>query len=60
MKKVDQQIQKGSVVAAGKQKARRPYQKPQLAIYGKLAEMTAGVNGSNVDPGHMNNSRRGG
>ena len=60
MKKFDQQIEKSSIVAAATQKARRPYQKPQLAIYGKLAELTAGVNGSLADGGHNNNNRRAG
>jgi hypothetical protein len=58
MKNLDQQIEKSSVVAAGKQKARRPYKKPELAIYGKLAELTAGVNGSMPDPGHSTPTRR--
>jgi hypothetical protein len=58
MTKPEQNVPVSSGIVADK-KPLRPYKKPQLAIYGKLAELTAGVNGSNVDPGHMNNDRRG-
>jgi len=39
-------------MVAGTNEPRKPYKKPQLAIYGKLAELTAGENGSKADPGH--------
>jgi hypothetical protein len=41
-----------------KNEPRKPYKKPQLAIYGKLAELTAGENGSKADPGHTAPTRR--
>jgi hypothetical protein len=43
--------------SAGKE--RRPYKKPQLAIYGKLAEITAGNNGSVSDHGQQQPTKRG-
>jgi hypothetical protein len=46
------------VEMSGKNEARKPYKKPQLAIYGKLAELTAGENGSKADPGHTAPTRR--
>jgi hypothetical protein len=52
MKKADQEIEKSSGIAAGKEKGRRPYKKPQLVVYGNVATLTAGVGGSNPDPGH--------
>jgi hypothetical protein len=59
MKKLSLEIEKSSGIAKGKEKARRPYKKPQLAIYGKLAELTAGETGSIEDPGHVTTTRRG-
>jgi hypothetical protein len=59
MTKHDQKVEMGPGIAAGKSKPRRPYKKPQLAVFGKLAELTAGVNGSTIDPGHSNFNRRG-
>ena len=47
-----------SMGIAGKSDPRKPYKKPQLAIYGKLAELTAGENGSKADPGHTSPTRR--
>jgi hypothetical protein len=41
-------------------KGRRPYKKPELVTYGKLAEVTAGVGGSNADPGHTAPTKKGG
>jgi hypothetical protein len=46
------------VEMSGKNEPRKPYKKPQLAIYGKLAELTAGENGSKADPGHTAPTRR--
>lgn len=43
---------------AGKTAPRKPYKKPQLTNYGKLAELTAGENGSKADPGHTAPTRR--
>ena len=59
MKKLDHEIEKSSEVAVGKNKARRPYKKPALVKYGKLAELTAGVGGSHADPGHATQSKKG-
>jgi hypothetical protein len=42
----------------GKNDPRKPYKKPQLAIYGKLAELTAGENGSKADAGHTAPTRK--
>jgi hypothetical protein len=55
----DQKVEMNPALATGKAKPRRPYEKPQLTVYGKLAELTAGVNGSIIDPGHSNFMRRG-
>jgi hypothetical protein len=52
MTKRDQEVEMGPEIAAGESRPRRPYKTPQLAIYGKLAELTAGENGSAADPGH--------
>jgi hypothetical protein len=46
------------VEMSGKNEPRTPYKKPQLAIYGKLAELTAGETGSKADPGHTAPTRR--
>ena len=46
------QVETESGNTAGKKPQHRPYKKPQLTVYGKLAELTAGVGGSNADPGH--------
>ena len=59
MTKIDKEAEMNSAIAAGKQKPRRPYKKPRLAIYGKLAELTAGQTGSMPDPGHASPTRRG-
>jgi hypothetical protein len=52
MSKREQEGETESGNAAGKKRPHRPYKKPQLAVYGKLAELTAGVGGSHADPGH--------
>jgi hypothetical protein len=59
MRKRDQ-IEMGPGIAAGKNNPRKPYKKPELAVYGKLAELTAGVGGSNMDTGQSNRTKRGG
>jgi len=46
-----------SAIAGGKE--RRPYKKPQLAIYGKIAEITAGNTGSVSDHGQAQPTKRG-
>ena len=48
MTKRDQSVETKSGIAAGE---KRPYKTPQLVIYGTLAELTEGNNGSNLDPG---------
>lgn len=58
MTKRIQKIDVNSPHASGK-KGRRPYKKPELATYGKLAEVTAGVGGSNADPGHTSPTKKG-
>lgn len=58
MTKHEKEVEMSSGIAAGKNAPRKPYKKPQLAIYGKLAELTAGVNGSLADPGHTSPTRR--
>ena len=58
MTKRDQNVDKGTEIAIGK-RARRPYRTPQLAVYGKLAELTAGLGGSNADPGQTSQTKRG-
>jgi hypothetical protein len=39
---------------------KKAYKTPHLTKHGSVAQLTAGVNGSNFDPGHNNNTRRGG
>jgi len=58
MTKHDEKVEMSSGNAAGNNAPRKPYKKPQLAIYGKLAELTAGENGSQPDPGHTAPTRR--
>jgi hypothetical protein len=60
MRETEKQAEINSTAAAGKEKPRRPYKKPRLAIYGKLAELTAGNTGSKSDPGQGTPTRRGG
>jgi len=55
MSKRDKDAKISSETTAGK---KRPYKTPQLAIYGKLAELTAGETGSQPDPGHSSPTRR--
>jgi len=57
MTKPEKEVEMSSGIA-GKNAPRKPYKKPQLAIYGKLAELTAGENGSKADPGHTAPTRR--
>jgi hypothetical protein len=38
---------------------KKPYSTPKLMIYGNLASMTAGVNGTKADPGHSSPTRKG-
>jgi hypothetical protein len=58
MTKRDQKVEMSSGSVAAKDKPRRPYKKPQLAIYGKIAELTAGINGTLFDPGLGTLTRR--
>ncbi len=51
-------MEEGAGTGSGK-RPRKPYKKPQLTTYGKLAELTAGVGGSNTDPGQGNTTKRG-
>jgi hypothetical protein len=59
MTKPEKDVEMNAGIAAGKHNLRKPYKKPQLAIYGKLAELTAGINGSKVDNGQGNKTRLG-
>jgi len=59
MTKREKDVQMNAGIAAGKDILRKPYTKPQLAIYGKLAELTAGINGSKADNGQGNKTRLG-
>ena len=52
MTKREQEVETESGNPTGKKRPHRPYKKPELAVYGKLAELTAGVGGSHADPGH--------
>jgi hypothetical protein len=58
MTKLEKEVEMTAGIAAVKNVPRKPYKKPQLANYGKLAELTAGVNGSLPDPGHTSPTRR--
>lgn len=60
MTKRDLNVDKSAPIVAGKKSPLRPYKKPELAVYGKLADLTAGVGGSKADPGHTSQSRIGG
>jgi hypothetical protein len=59
MTKREKDVEMNAGIAAGKHNLRKPYTKPQLAIYGKLAELTAGMNGSLNDVGQGNKTRLG-
>jgi len=39
---------------------KKPYKPPVVTEYGNVARLTAGVNGSDFDPGHETRARRGG
>jgi hypothetical protein len=58
MTKREKEVEMSAGIAAKKNESRKPYKKPQLAIYGKLAELTAGETGSKADPGHTAPTRR--
>jgi hypothetical protein len=57
--KLDQEIEKDFGIAAGEKKARKPYRKPDLVKYGKLAQLTAGIGGSNMDHGQGAKTKKG-
>jgi hypothetical protein len=38
---------------------KRIYRAPKLKVYGSIAELTHGVNGTNVDVGQQNNTKLG-
>jgi hypothetical protein len=59
MLKREKEVEMSSGIAAKKNEPRKPYKKPQLAIYGKLAELTAGNTGSMPDKGIGTPTRRG-
>ena len=39
---------------------KKPYKPPEVTEYGNVTRLTAGMNGSNIDPGHDTRARRGG
>jgi hypothetical protein len=43
----------------GKKKSKAVYKKPSLLVYGNVRELTAGVGGTNYDPGHSNVTKKG-
>ena len=59
MRKLEEEIGKDSVTS-GRGTPRSAYKKPVLIVYGKIAEVTAGVGGSNADPGHTSQTKKGG
>jgi hypothetical protein len=58
MTKREKEVGMGAGIAFRKNESGKPYKKPQLTIYGKLAELTAGETGSAADPGHTAPTRR--
>jgi hypothetical protein len=60
MKEVKQEVKTGSGIATKKERARKAYKKPKLTVYGKVADLTAGVGGSNADPGQQVQTKKGG
>lgn len=42
-----------------KGKSKATYKGPSLTVYGNIRELTAGVGGTNPDPGHMSNTKKG-
>jgi hypothetical protein len=59
MIKREREVEVGAGIAAGEKRPHKPYKKPQLTVYGKVAELTAGVGGSNMDSGQSNNTKLG-
>jgi hypothetical protein len=59
MKKLSQEIEKSLAITLGKKKARKPYRKSELVKYGNLADLTAGVGGTHIDPGHATQTKKG-
>ena len=59
MKTIEQELERNFGIAAGEKKARKPYEKPQLTKHGKLAELTKGVGGTRMDPGHTSPTKKG-
>ena len=40
-------------------RVRKPYKAPRLEKFGNISKLTAGVGGSNFDPGHSSQTKRG-
>jgi hypothetical protein len=38
---------------------RKPYVPPEVRPLGRMSDRTLGIGGSNFDPGHNNNTKRG-
>jgi hypothetical protein len=38
---------------------KKPYKPPTVIEYGNVARLTAGMNGTNIDPGHNTRTKRG-
>jgi hypothetical protein len=47
-------------VPTGHSLAKKVYKPPKMVEYGNVARLTAGMNGTNVDPGHNTRSKLGG
>jgi hypothetical protein len=45
--------------SCGLEPRRRVYAKPQLIVYGNVADLTAGNNGTIADPGHVTPTKLG-
>ncbi|MGH8598435.1 MAG: lasso RiPP family leader peptide-containing protein [Gammaproteobacteria bacterium] len=45
--------------ASMQRRSKRKYTSPKLVEYGSVKKLTAGVNGSNFDPGHASVTKHG-
>jgi hypothetical protein len=47
-------------VPSARSPRKKAYKPPKMTEYGNVARLTAGMNGSDIDPGHATGTKRGG
>ena len=47
-------------VAIARSPRKKPYKPPKVTEYGNVARLTAGMNGTDIDPGHATRAKLGG